>query len=99
VDVGRLPRAERIALAQLQGAAVRLARGHRDPGEPTDPAIALRTISTDPMLLGLAAGVLEEHHSAAVELLRAAGADMQVAADHAAWIRDRRARRGPGPVL
>jgi hypothetical protein len=102
VDVSRLPAEQGIAVARLDGAAQRLARGRYDLGEPPgDPVSALRRISPDPTLLGLAAGrlSLQEWQAAAVDLLRAAGADMGIAAEHAASIRARQARRGGGPCL
>lgn len=96
VDVARLPPEQRIALAKLSGTALRLAHGQHEPGEPDDPVAALRVISTDPVLLGLAAGALRLYwyRADAVQLLRVAGADMQVAGEHAAEIRARLARHG-----
>jgi hypothetical protein len=97
VDVSRFRKADRIALARLQGAAFRLARGQLDYGE-TEPVMALRDITTEPRLLGIAAGTLaaDDHYSGhvdAVALLRQAGADMEAAAEHEEWVRGRLRRR------
>lgn len=94
VDVGRLPRAERLAIAQLSGTAARHAAG---AGEG-DAVAALHAISGDPTLLAIAAAayLAEEHDPRAVEalrLLRAAGADEQVLAEHAEQVRARRGQQ------
>lgn len=101
-DAHRLSRQDGLALAQLIGAASRYGYGNRKD-VPRDEAIAaLHAISTSPVLLGMAAaGELAarhapEFHERAVELLRAAGADMTVAAERAEEIR-RRLDRTPGP--
>lgn len=93
VDIGRLPKDQRIRIAQLQGAASRL--GH---SQPNDAAAIdeLHDISADPFELGVAAGVLDTHdyEPRAAELLHQAGADPDVAAEQAREIRERDARRG-----
>jgi hypothetical protein len=93
VDVGRLSKAQRIRIARLEGAASRL--GHSQPAD-VDAVAELRTISGDSFELGIACGVLatHDHEPRAAELLRLAGADPQVAADHEAEVRARNARRG-----
>ncbi len=91
VDIGRLPREQRIRIASLEGAASRL--GHT-PG--ADPIAELHAISRDPFELGVAGGILASHgyEPHAAEMLRQAGADPQVAAEQEREIREREARRG-----
>lgn len=97
VQLSGLPKAQRVAVARLSGCAMRHASG-RGEGEPI---AELHEISTDPVLLGLAAAGYvhrqpgDEYGAAALELLRAAGADEQVLADEAERIRARRDRLGP----
>lgn len=89
VNVGRLPGAERIAIAQLSGVAARHARGRGDG----DPVAELHSVSRDPRLLGIAAAAClvqadrNRHEAEALRLLRAAGADEQVIAEHAEQVR------------
>lgn len=79
-----LTRAEGIAVAKLSGIAMRHGSGQ---GEG-DPVAQLHAVSTDPRLLGVAAGAYttpgaDPHQRRAADLLRQAGADMQVAAEQA----------------
>lgn len=59
---------------------------------------AVREVTTDPRLLGIQAGVAMADPTGVsgptVELLEAAGADMQVAAEHAAEVRERFEQQG-----
>ena len=82
---------QRSLVARLSSAAVTLAR---NPGSG-DPVAALRKISDDPMLLGLAAAIslVELEHqpgnqraARALQLLYAAGADEAVLIDEAVRI-------------
>jgi hypothetical protein len=88
-----MPQADRIAIARLTGIADRYGWGHRRDWPTEEGVAALHEVSSDPTLLGLAAGASlaspHEHRRAAAELLRAAGADMTVAEEHAAEIRER----------
>lgn len=98
VQVPRLPQRQRIVLAELSGVAGRYGNGS-DRDRPRDEAVAaVRAVTTDPVLLGIQAGVaLADPHGISgptVELLKAAGADMQVAAEHAAEVRARLERQG-----
>jgi hypothetical protein len=87
---------DRMAVAMISGSASRLSIG-RDKDVPRDQALAeLHEISTDPAVLGhVLGGVLHrietEHpyHLATAELLRAAGADEDVAAATLAWLLER----------
>jgi hypothetical protein len=93
VHIPSLPQRDRLVLAELSGTAVRYGTGHaRDT--PRDEAIAaVHAVSTDPRLLGITAGSAmadpRRISDPVVELLRAAGADMDVAAEHAAEVRER----------
>lgn len=91
-----------LAPARLQGTVSRLAAGS-DRDVPQDQAVAeLRTITTDPRVLGHVLGgyVVRQERSEsgtwarAVRLLRAAGADEAAAATVAVWQRERRERQG-----
>ena len=80
-----------MAAAKVIGAAARLAI----PGVTVDDAVAeLRAISSDPVALGYALGVFlhlvdteSTSDQPAVALLRAAGADEDIAAAKLAWMR------------
>ncbi|MCX5066889.1 hypothetical protein OOJ91_13640 [Micromonospora lupini] len=98
VHVPSLPAADRLVLAGLSGVAGRYGTGS-DRDTPRDQAIAaVREVSTDPRLLGIQAGVAladpQGISGPTVELLQAAGADMEVAAAHAAEVRARFERAG-----
>lgn len=91
-DPATLSRRDRIALAQLSGTAARHGYG-RAKNRPREEGLAeLREISTDPVLLGIAAGAeLVDPHGykgPAVDLLREAGADMTIADEHATDLRE-----------
>ncbi|WP_018587931.1 hypothetical protein [Salinispora arenicola] len=96
VDVPSLPQRQRLLLAELSGVARRYGTdGMRDA--PRDVAVAaVRAVTDDPVLLGMQAGVaLVDPHGTnrpTVELLQAAGADMTVAQQHAAEVRERLSR-------
>ncbi|MCT2279315.1 hypothetical protein [Micromonospora chalcea] len=98
VHVPSLARRERLLLAELSGVAARFGIGsHRE--HPREAAVrAVREVTTDPVLLGIQAGVAmadpQGISEPVVELLASAGADMQVAAEHAAEVRIRLERAG-----
>lgn len=90
-----------ITIAQLHGTA----RRHSTDGTDTEAAVAnLQTITTDPVLLGKAAGTTwaEVQHAPeiypfsqrALELLVAAGADRATAEAEAAVVLERMGSRG-----
>lgn len=98
VHVPSLPQRQRIVLAELSGVAGRYGTG-TDRDVPRDQAAAaVREVTTDPELLGIQAGVaMADPHGISgptVELLRAAGADMELAAQHAAEVRARLESQG-----
>ncbi|WP_319460099.1 hypothetical protein [Micromonospora sp. RTP1Z1] len=98
VQVSKLPQAQRLVLAELSGVARRYGNG-TDRDAPRDQAVAaVCDVTTDPELLGIQAGVaMADPHGISgptVELLRAAGADMDVAAQHAAEVRARLESQG-----
>ncbi|OKI47243.1 hypothetical protein [Micromonospora sp. CB01531] len=98
VHVPSLPAADRLVLAELSGVAGRYGNG-TDRDRPRDEAIAaVHKVTTDPRLLGVQAGVaMADPHGISgptVELLEAAGADMTVAAEHAAEVRERLEAQG-----
>ncbi|NIL62687.1 hypothetical protein [Salinispora arenicola] len=93
VDVPSLPQQQRLLLAELSGVARRHGTGDRRD-VPRDVAVAtVRAVTDDPVLLGVQAGVaLVDPHGInrpIVELLQAAGANMAVAEQHAAEVRER----------
>jgi hypothetical protein len=79
---------QRSALAQLAVAAQEWVFGHRRSRSRTDAVAALREISTDPVVLGIALGRALANveldgmraYQRLAELYRTAGADEQVAA-------------------
>jgi hypothetical protein len=92
---------QRLTAAKLSGLVERLVSGALR-GTPTDEAVTrLHDISTEPVVLGHVLGPYlvraeqMETYAAAVELLRAAGADELVASEVAEWLR----ARYPGEVL
>lgn len=93
MDVARLPQAQRLALAGVQGVARRYTAG-TDRDRPRAEAIAaVHSETADPMLLGLAAGAMaadpQRSMDSAVALLLEAGADPAVAAQHELEVRGR----------
>lgn len=94
---------QRMALARISGAAQLLSIG-RERDMRRDWAVArLHGISTDPAVLGAALGdvlrrieVESPTYAVTAELLRAAGADEDVAAARLAWQRERAARNDGG---
>ena len=82
---------QRMAAARVIGVAAQLSASAVEGGN----AVAeLQAITTDPVPLGYALGVFLHHvetestsHQAAVDMLRAAGADEEVAAAKLAWVR------------
>jgi hypothetical protein len=87
---------QRMALAKVSGAGQLWAFG-RLKNRPRDEAVAaLRAITRDPVVFGIALGGAlhqadaEPWGPALVDLFRAAGADEQVAAANLAWHRTRR---------
>lgn len=98
VRVPGLPQRERLKLADLSGLAKRYGIGDL-AAAPRDEAVAeLHAVTTDPQLLGIAAGVAMADPNGIsgpmVELLRAAGADMAVAEEHATEVRERLESQG-----
>lgn len=104
-----LPREKRIAAARLSGAISRLTRGIDQGLSREQKLAALRTLTTDPQVLGDAMGVLLVGEFAGfaaadaegIDLLRALGADETYGEAVAEWIRWKRGRdaAAPGPVL
>ncbi|MEW2383394.1 hypothetical protein AB0873_15065 [Micromonospora sp. NPDC047707] len=88
VHVPSLPVAERLVLAELLGIAGRYGTGMDRDAPRGDALAAVCAVSTDPWLLGIAAGtVAASPHGLGgptIALLAAAGADMSVATEHAA---------------
>jgi len=92
-----LDRHQRIALARISGRVQRLAFGALRDWRLVEKVAALHEETRDRAVLGIALGAamasveLEglPNFAAVVELLRAAGADEQVAAAHFEWQRDR----------
>lgn len=96
VHVPSLPARDRLLLAELSGVASRYGTGQdRDVSRP-EAIAAVHAVTTDARLLGIQTGVAMCDPTGVsgptVELLRAAGADMQVAEEHAAEVRARLAR-------
>ncbi|MGS2619959.1 hypothetical protein ACVCAH_36620 [Micromonospora sp. LZ34] len=98
VNVSKLSQRRRILLAELSGVAGRYGTGADRDAPRTEAIAAVRAVTTDRQLLGIQAGVaLADPHGISgptVELLEAAGADMQVAKEHAAEVRARLERQG-----
>ncbi|MEU7171908.1 MULTISPECIES: hypothetical protein [Micromonospora] len=98
VQVTALSQRERLILAELSGVAGRYSTGV-DRDRSQDEAIAaIRAVTTDARLLGIQAGVALadpcQMSGKTVRLLKAAGADMAVAAGHAMDVRERMRRQG-----
>lgn len=85
-----------VVLARLEGTAARYGYGNRTDASRGEAIAELHAISTDPVLLGLAAGSdlasRHEYKRAGADLLREAGADMQVAEASAKEVRERLAK-------
>ncbi|MEU1810937.1 hypothetical protein [Micromonospora aurantiaca (nom. illeg.)] len=98
VQVGKLPQGQRLVLAELSGLADRYGTGTQRDVDRGRAVAELRAVTTDPVLLGITAGTKMADPTGvsgpAVELLRAAGADMQVAAEQAAEVRARLEAQG-----
>ncbi|WFE41965.1 hypothetical protein [Micromonospora sp. WMMD998] len=98
VQVGKLPQGQRLVLAELSGLAGRYGTGTGRDVDHEQAVAELRAVTTDPVLLGIAAGTKMADPQGisrpAVELLAAAGADMQVAEAHAAEVRARLKSQG-----
>ncbi|WP_018908747.1 hypothetical protein [Salinispora arenicola] len=96
VDVPSLPQRQRLLLAELSGVAGRHGTGDRRDAPREVAVAAVRAVTADPVLLGVQAGValVDPHgiHGPTVALLQAAGADMAVAEQHAAEVRERLSR-------
>lgn len=104
MSLPELPQRERLAVASLSGAVSRMTRGdQRDLSRPAK-LLRIRTLTTDPLVLGhvLGAHLKPEHpeyagaDAEAVELLRESGADEATAELVARWQVDRRERRDEG---
>lgn len=98
VHIPSLPARDRLVLAGLSGVAGRYGIGS-DRDAPRDQAVAaVHEVTTDARLLGIqAGGAMADPRGISgpiVELLEAAGADMAVAAEHAAEVRARLERQG-----
>lgn len=97
VRVSRLPRPDRLLLAELSGVAGRYGHGTMRDTPRAEAVAALRSVSTDPRLLGIACGhaMVDPHgvQAAMVDLLRQAGADPAVAELAAAELRTRTGRQ------
>jgi hypothetical protein len=93
-----MPARDRLTVAELAGTAHRFSTRRDATGSDTDAVTALRAISTDPTLLGVAAGsTAADPHGvadAAVRLLLAAGADPDIAGDVETTTRARMAAAG-----
>jgi len=98
VQVSKLPARERLLLAELSGVAGRYGTGTDRAAPREDAVAAVHAVTTDPRLLGIQAGVaMADPHGISgptVELLRAAGADMTVAEQHATEVRARLESQG-----
>ncbi|MFI6332905.1 hypothetical protein ACIBBG_31940 [Micromonospora chersina] len=98
VHVPSLPARDRLVLAELSGVAGRYGAGAERDAPREEAIAAVHQVTTDPELLGIQAGVaLADPHGISgptVELLQAAGADMTVAEQHAAEVRERLGRAG-----
>lgn len=96
VDVPSLPQRQRLLLAELSGTARRYGGGDRRDVPREAAVAAVRAVTDDPVLLGIQAGValVDPHgiNGPTVALLEAAGADMTVAEQHAAEVRERLSR-------
>lgn len=94
----KLPRADGIELARVSGVASRYGNGTMRTADRDVALAAVHAVSTDRVLLGIAAGhaLVDPHgiNGAVVDLLRTAGADMEVAAAAEAELRARRAAQG-----
>ncbi|NIL56702.1 hypothetical protein [Salinispora arenicola] len=93
MDVPSLPQSQRLVLAELSGVARRHGTGDRRDAPREAAVAAVRAVTDDPVLLGIQAGVaLVDPHDInrpIVDLLEAAGANMAVAEQHAAEVRER----------
>ncbi|MDM4721440.1 hypothetical protein QTQ03_18210 [Micromonospora sp. WMMA1363] len=93
VHVPSLPQSQRLVLAVLSGTAARYGIGDRRDVPREVAVAAVHSVTTDPVLLGIQAGValVDPHgiNGQIVELLRAAGADMTVAQQHAVEVSER----------
>ena len=93
VQVNKLQARDRLVLAEVSGLAGRYGTGTDRDADRQETVTAIREVTTDGWLLGIAAGakMADPHNLSgpAVELLAAAGADMVVAEEHAAEVRAR----------
>lgn len=91
--MARLPEAQRLKLAELSGVAARWGNGDRRDAPRVEAVAAVHEVTTDPWLLGIeqgsAAADPQGISGPIVELMRAAGADQAVAAEHEATSRAR----------
>ncbi|QDY06176.1 hypothetical protein FJK98_02530 [Micromonospora sp. HM134] len=98
VHVPSLPARERLVLAELSGVAGRYGTGVDRDVDRDQAVTAVRAVTDDPVLLGIGAGTAMADplgiSGPTVQLLAAAGADMDVAAQHAAEVRARLERQG-----
>lgn len=100
-DPAQLRDRDRLALARVSGTAARYGYGNRKDAPRAEAVEALRAITTDPVVLGIAAASeLYDPHGygrrPAADLLREAGADWVVAEEHAAEMKAYFDRVGPG---
>ncbi|SBT65812.1 hypothetical protein GA0070622_2825 [Micromonospora sediminicola] len=94
VHVPSLPETDRVVLAEVLGVAGRYGTGRDRDASRREALSQVRAVCVDPWLLGVAAGTVAVGIPSGcaeptVELLRNAGADMGVAADHEAEVRAR----------
>ncbi|MFE7869775.1 hypothetical protein ACFUYE_05420 [Micromonospora humida] len=98
VHVPGMPAQDRLTLAELSGVAGRYGSGTDRDVDRDQAVAAVRAVTDDPVLLGIQAGAAMADpvgiSAPTVELLAAAGADMTVAEQHAAEVRERMERQG-----
>lgn len=96
----KLPQDERLVLAALSGVAARYGWGTMRDAPRDEAVAAVHEVTADPRLLGIECGhaLVDPHGTKAgtVDLLRAAGANPEVAAAAEAELRARRAAQGSG---
>jgi hypothetical protein len=84
VYVAGLPRDQGMALAKVTGAAWRYSIGGRRDATRDEALSVVHEITRDPFLLGIALGIARAdsigHNGPYLDLLEAAGADLEVAA-------------------
>jgi hypothetical protein len=97
-----LPAEKRLAAAWLSGEIIRVTSGNLSHLGSDEKLARVWAVTRDPAILGHELGphLADEHPTAgtraAIELLRAAGANEAVAEENAQWQRERRVREQRG---